>query len=88
MSKIKNFFKNPRIQIALAIGFSIIVTAYFSKKVLPEPIGFLEKAIPPFIGAIYELILDKYKDSKIFTAWYWVVAILFTTALIIAIHFF
>jgi len=88
MLRIKNFFKTPRIQVALAIGFSIIITAYFSKKVLPEELSYLEKAFPPFIGVIYELFLEKYKESKIFTTWYWIVAILLSTALIIMFHMF
>jgi hypothetical protein len=37
MSKIKELIKSPHIQIALATGFSIIVMAYFSKRVLPKP---------------------------------------------------
>jgi len=48
MSKVKDFFKSPHIQIALATGFSIIVMAYFSKRILPRPIGYLPSAIPPF----------------------------------------
>jgi len=83
MSKVKDFFKSPHIQIALATGFSIIIMAYFSKRVLPRPIGYLPSAIPPFFMAIYEAVHAKYKNKKISTAWYWVVAILLTTAIII-----
>jgi predicted histidine transporter YuiF (NhaC family) len=86
MSKVKDFFKSPHIQIALATGFSIIVMAYFSKRILPRPIGYLPSAIPPFLMAIYEAVLTKYKNKKISTAWYWVVAILLTTAIIIGFH--
>jgi hypothetical protein len=83
MSKLKEFLKNPHIQIALATGFSIIIMAYFSKRVLTEPIRYLHLAIPPFIATIFESLLAKHKDSKFMKIWYWVVAILIATALVI-----
>jgi hypothetical protein len=86
MSKFKVAIKSPHIHIALTIGFSIIVMAYFSKRILPEPIGYLSLAFPPFIGAIFELLLDKYKNSWFCKTWYWVVAILIATALVIIFH--
>ena len=86
MSKFKDLIKSPHIQIALATGFSIIVLAYFSKRILPEPIGYLALATPPFLAAIFEGLLGKYKDSKICTTWYWVVAVLGATALVILFH--
>ena len=88
MSKLKEFLKSPHIQIALATGLSIIVLAYFSKKILPEPIGYLPLAIPPFIATIYEAVANKYKNKKNSTPWYWVVAILVATALVIVFYSF
>jgi len=88
MNKVKNFLKSPHIQIALATGLSIVVMAYFSKRVLTEPIGYLPMAIPPFIALIYENVLNKHKKKKIATAWYWVIAILVATTLIIVLHLF
>jgi len=85
MRKFKELIKSPHIQIALATGVSIIAMAYFSRRVLPEPIGYLPMAIPPFIALVYENVLNKNKKKKIATAWYWVIAILVTTALIILI---
>ena len=85
MNKLKELLKSPHIQIALATGVSIVVMAYFSKRVLPEPIGYFQMAIPPFIALVYENVLNKHKNKKIATAWYWVIAILFATALIILI---
>ena len=86
MTKLKELIKSPHIQIALATGLSIIVMAYVSKRVLSEPIGYLALAIPPFIAAIYSAIFNKFKDSKICTTWYWIVAILIATALVIVLH--
>jgi predicted histidine transporter YuiF (NhaC family) len=87
-SKLKEIIKSPHIQIALATGLSIVVMAYFSKRVLPQPIGYLPMTIPPFIALIYENVLNKHKKKKIATAWYWVIAIFAVTALIIILHSF
>ncbi len=86
MTKLKELIKSPHIQIALATGVSIIIMAYVSKRLLSEPIGYLSLAIPPFIATIYEAIFNKYKDSKICTTWYWIVAIFIATASVIVIH--
>ena len=86
MSKLKEFFKSPHIQIALATGVSILVLAYFSKRVLPKPLEYLELALPPFLATIYEASLSRYKDSRICTTWYWIAAILIATALVIIFH--
>lgn len=88
MQKLKELLKSPHIQISLATGVSIIALAYFSKKILPEPIGYLPLAIPPFIATIYEAVAAKHKNKKITTTWYWVAAILLATALVIVIYSF
>ena len=67
MSKIKELFKSPHVQITMAAGFSIILMAYVSKRILPEPMDYLALALPPFIAVIFEGLLDRYKDSKICT---------------------
>jgi predicted histidine transporter YuiF (NhaC family) len=86
MKKTKELLKSPHIQISIATGLSIIVIAYFSKHVLPEPIGYLPTAIPPFFMVIYEAVVAKYKNSKITKTWYWVTAIFISTALVIMFH--
>lgn len=82
----KKFLKSPHIQIALATGFSIVLLAYFSKRVLAEPIGSLLLAIPPFIATIFELLMGKHKKSNFLTPWYWVAAVLISTAIIILLN--
>ena len=86
MSKIKAFFSSPHIQIAIATGFSIIIMAVFSKRILPAPIGYISLAIPPFIAAMFELLFEKHKDSKFLKSWYWITAVLISTAVIISLH--
>ena len=86
MKKLKEIIKSPHIQIALAAGVSIIVLAYFSKRILPEPIGYLPSAIPPFIAVVYEGVLAKHKNKKLARTWYWIAAIFLATAVIIVFH--
>ena len=74
------------IQISLAAGLSIIALAYFSKRVLPEPLSYLELAIPPFLATFYEGATRKKK-----AAWYGrpivgVLAILLATVLVIGLN--
>lgn len=82
----KELLKSPHIQIALATGFNIIVLAYFSKRILPEPIGYLSLAIPPFIGTVFETLLSKYKGSRFCKTAYWVSAIFLSTVIVIIIN--
>jgi hypothetical protein len=86
MNKLKELIKSPHVQIALATAVSIIALAYFSKRVLPEPIDNLSTAVPPFIALIFESVLSKHKNTKIATTWYWVAAILLSSALIILLY--
>jgi hypothetical protein len=86
MSKVAEFFKSHHIQLALATGFSIIALAYFSKRVLPEPIPYLHLAFPPFLAVVAEAIIAEYRNSWFARTWYWVLAILLATVLVIALH--
>ena len=86
MLKIKELIKSPHIQISLATGLSILAMAFASKYLLPEPISYFKLSIPALMIVVYEIILEKYKNSRICTAWYWVVAVLVITALIILGH--
>jgi hypothetical protein len=86
MSKFKKLIKSPHIHIALATGFSIIIMAYVSKKILTEPMGSIPLSIPPLLMLLYESLLGRYKNSRILTTWYWLLAILGSTVLIIMIY--
>jgi len=86
MSKLKELLKNPHIQIALVTGVCIIILAYFSKRILPEPMSNLLLAIPPFIATVFEMLLGKYQESRFLKIWYWVVAVFAATALVILLH--
>jgi hypothetical protein len=86
MDNIKKLKVNPHIQIALAAGTSIIVLAYFSKRVLPEPLSYLELALPPLLATLFETTTKKKK-----AAWYGrpvvgILAILLATVLVIVLN--
>jgi hypothetical protein len=83
MSKLKKWITSPRAQIVFAAGSSILIIAAVTKWVIKSPIHPFLLAIPPLIEAVYEYVLKKNKDSKITTTWYWVAAILTSTALIL-----
>ena len=70
--KLKEEIKSPHIPIALATGASIIIMAYFSKRILTKPIDYIPLAIIPFFMMSFEALYNsKYKDHKICTTWYW-----------------
>lgn len=86
MSWFTEKIKSRHVHLALAVGTSILVMAIASKWVLRKPIGYLYQAFPPFLGAIYEAVYKKHPDSKLCTTWYWILAIVIATALVIALH--
>ena len=83
MKKIKF---SPTIQIALAAGVSILALAYLSKRVLPEPLSYLELALPPFVGTIYEAVTKKKKAAWYARPLYGILAILLATVLVIGLN--
>jgi hypothetical protein len=88
MSKLKAFFGNEHIEVAIATGMSIIVLAYFSKRVLPEPIPYLQLAFPPFLMTLFEAAMASKRSEN---AWFkkpvlWVAAIIAATIAVIVIN--
>ena len=87
MSKVKKISINPQIQIALAAGMSIIVLAFFSKRVLPEPLSYLELALPPFVALFFATPPTKKKKAVGYRRpLYGILAILLATVLVIGLN--
>ena len=63
MENIKAFFAHPIIQFALVLGACTITLAYFSKRVLPEPLSNLELALPQLLAMLLEGIAVSRKLS-------------------------
>ena len=88
MSIREMFLGSPHKQLAIAEGISIIAMACASKWMTARPIGYLSLAFPPFLMVIYESVAKKHGNSRICTPWYWFVAILLATVLVIGLHMF
>ena len=83
MKKIIEFISHPLNQIALATGLSIIALAFFSKRVLPEPLSYLELALPPFLATVFEAVTKKKKAAWFSRPLFGILAILFSTVLVV-----
>ena len=81
--KIKDELREPHIPLAIVAGLSILIMAYFSKKLLSKPIDYLPLAIPPFLMTIYEAVYKKYKGHWICKPWIWMLAIVISTIIVI-----
>jgi hypothetical protein len=87
MNKINKFIINPQIQISLATGTSILVLAFFSKRILPEPLSYLELALPPFIAVFFAAPAAKKKKAVWYgRPLYGILAILLATVLVIGLN--
>ena len=88
MKKLKELLKSGHIHVSLALGTSIIVLAWFSKRVLAEPLSYMELSICGLIMLGYETVAQNKKTAN---AWftrsiYWVIAILIAMVLIIVLN--
>ena len=84
--KIRDFFRSGHIQVSLALGFSIIVLAYVSKRVLDLPMRSIYLSITSRIMAGYEAVANIKKYERYARPVYWVLAILSVTLVIILLH--
>lgn len=83
---LKDLIKSHHIQLALAVGISIIAMSYLSKRILDKQISNIIQAIPAFIIVAYEFLHSKKVNPKFLKPLYWVVAIFFVTILIIVLQ--
>ena len=86
MSKVKELLKSGHIHVALALGASIIVLAYFSKRVLDEPMRPIYHSITSFFMLGYETLIGTKKKTRFTNSLYWVSAIIVVTVIIIIVH--
>jgi len=83
---VKELAVSGHIHVALALGISIIVLAYVSKRVLPEPMAPIYLSITSLIMLMYETLIGSKKKTRLTNSIYWVLAIFIATAIIIFIH--
>lgn len=86
ITKIKEYLAHPIIQIALAAGASIVILAYFSKRVLSQPLSTLELALPPFVATLFEAIAKTREDAWYSRPLFGIAAVALSTFLVIALN--
>jgi hypothetical protein len=74
------------ILVALATGFSIVALAFFSKRVLAEPMRPVFFAIPPLLMSAYEYLAHRQQGRLLSSSAFWVATILVVTTLIFLSH--
>jgi hypothetical protein len=86
MKTVKEFFAHPIIQTALVLGASIIILAYFSKRVLAEPLKNWELGLPGFLAVLFQGFAKKYESSRFSRPWIGMLIIVLATILVIALN--
>lgn len=86
MSALKKLYRSPLIHVALAAGISIIVLAYFSKRILQQPLSDLEIALPSILMTLHFSLYSKYREKLESKTHFWVIGILLISCIIILRH--
>ena len=86
MPELNEYLRSPHIQIAIAAGVSILAIATSSVWVPMAPFDPLLLTIPPLIEVAHGVLYKKRKDAWYVKTWYWVCAILVSTALLILLR--
>jgi hypothetical protein len=86
MKAIKEFFAHPIIQVALVLGASTVILAYFSKRVLDEPLKNLELALPALIATLFQGVSLKKKSAWYGRPWIGMLLIALATVFIILLN--
>jgi hypothetical protein len=86
MPDLKEYLRSPHIQIAIATGVSILAFATSSVWVTMHFLDPLLLTIPPLIEVVHWALYQKSKDAWYMKTWYWVCAILVSTALLILLR--
>jgi hypothetical protein len=86
MKTIKEFFAHPIIQMALVLGAITITMAYFSKRVLPEPLMNWELALPAILATLFQGLIKTRPSSRFSRPWIGMVIVVAAAGLIIALN--
>lgn len=83
---VTEFFAHPIIQTALVLGASTVILAYFSKRVLPEPLSNLELGLPALLATLFQGLAHTKKTRGHIRPWIGILIIVLATLLIIALN--
>jgi predicted histidine transporter YuiF (NhaC family) len=88
MKNLRIILNSPHIHLALTTATCIIVLTFVSRRMLPEPVGYIPVAIPPFVATLFESLKSKYKTSRFTRTVYGILAIFLSTLIVIIWHMF
>lgn len=74
------------IQMALVIGASTIILAYYSKRVFAEPLRNWELAIPALLATLFQGFAASRKTSRFSRPWIGMLVLVLATILIIVFN--
>ena len=86
MRVVKEFFAHPIIQIALALGASTVILAYYSKRVLDQPLRNWELGLPAFLAMLFQGYVQTHKSSRFSRSWIGILAVVLATVLVIVLN--
>ena len=86
MASCKEILRSGHIHVSLALGISIIVLAYVSKRMLPAPMEPIYLSMTSLLMAGYEAVENRKKYKRFAKSWCWVLSIFAATVVIIFIH--
>ena len=86
MKVIREFFSHPIIQTVLVLGVCTVTLAYFSKRVLAEPLSNLELGLPALLAMVFQGLTSNRKTRIFYRPWIGMLIIAVTTALIIILN--
>ena len=71
---------------ALVLGAITVILAYFSKRVLAEPLRNWELGLPAFLAILFQGFAKKQKSSKFSRPWFGILVVVLAAILIIALN--
>ena len=84
MSKIIDFFQNPRIKMSFGLGFCILLIAIVFKKVIHETPTILIEATPGWVYMTWEVLNNKKNiDDKYKRPLWWIIGMIVASLLVI-----
>lgn len=83
---VKDFFAHPIIRMALALGASTVVLAYFSKRVAAEPLMHWELGLPAFVASLFQGFAVRRKSSRFSRTWIGILLVVLATAVVIGLN--
>lgn len=86
MKTVKEFFAHPLIQMALVLGAITIVLAYFSKRILAEPLRNWELGLPAYLAVLFQGFVKTRPDSRFSRTWIGILIMVIAGVLVVVLN--